>query len=377
MPRIPIADAESLLAELASWVRIETPTTEPERVNALMDVTMAELRAAGAEVERIPGYGGYGDHGIARINARAGEKPILIVGHLDTVWASGTLASMPFRVEGDRAHGPGIFDMKAGSFAAFYVVRAFARDAIAARRCVTLLLTSDEEVGSPTSRVHIEREAAGAALALIPEPAGPGGVCVTARKGVGRFSLSVEGVGAHAGAAYDDGASAVVELARQILALESLVDAPRGITLNVAPIAGGARPNVIATEATAEIDLRVSDAADGERLTAAILGLKPVNPRCRLEIVGGMNRPPFAESEAGLALYDKARTLAREKIGLEMGKQRRGGGSDGNFTAALGAPTLDGLGCPGGGAHAAHEHILWRELPRRVALLATLIENLQ
>jgi glutamate carboxypeptidase len=375
--RIPIADAENLLAELENWVRVETPTTEPERVNALMHAVAAELNAAGATVERIAGRDGFGDHVIARINQNSVEKPILVVGHLDTVWASGTLASMPFRVEGDRAHGPGIFDMKAGSFAAFYVVRAFARGGIFTRRGVTLILTSDEEVGSPTSRRIIEREAAGAALALIPEPAGPGGVCVTARKGVGRFSLRVEGVGAHAGAAYGDGASAVVELARQILALESFVDVPRGITLNVAPIAGGARPNVIATEATAEIDLRVDTAADGERLTTAITGLKPINARCRIEIAGGMNRPPFAESEAGLALYKKARTLAREKIGLEIGKQRRGGGSDGNFTAALGAPTLDGLGCPGGGAHAAHEHILWRELPRRIALLATLIENLE
>jgi glutamate carboxypeptidase len=375
MPRTKIGVARALLGELERWVIIETPTSDAARVNALMDFAVGGLAEAGVAFTRIPGRDGYGDNSIARINQRPGVKPILVVGHLDTVWSTGTLGTMPFRVDGDRAYGPGIFDMKAGSFAAVYAVREIARQRVPTKRPITLLLTSDEEVGSPTSRAIIEAESVEAALALILEAAGPGGVCVTARNGVGRFTLQVHGVGSHAGSAFGDGASAVVELAHQILRLHGMVDPSRGITLNVAPIQGGSRPNVIAAEATAEIDLRVVSAADGERMTALILGLQPVDPRCRLIVTGGMNRPPFAESVAGLALYGQVRELAAP-LGLEIGKHHRGGGSDGNFTAALGVPTLDGLGCPGAGAHASHEHILWRQLEPRVALMATLLEEL-
>ena len=375
MPRTKIGDPRTLLGELERWVITETPTSEAARVNALMDFAVGGLAEAGVALTRIPGRDGYGDNSIARVNERPGVKPILVVGHLDTVWSTGTLATMPFRVDGDRAHGPGIFDMKAGSFAAVYAVREIARQRVLTKRPITLLLTPDEEVGSPTSRAIIEAESAEAALALIPEAAGPGGVCVTERKGVGRFTLEVHGVGSHAGGAFGDGASAVVELAHQILRLHGMVDPSRGITLNVAPIQGGSRPNVIAAAATAEIDLRVMSAADGELMTDLILGLRPVDPRCRLTVTGGMNRPPFTESAAGLALYRRVRDLAAS-LGLEIGKQHRGGGSDGNFTAALGVPTLDGLGCPGAGAHASHEHILWRQLEPRVALMATLLEEL-
>ena len=376
MPRAEIGNAQTVLGELRGWVEIETPTTEPARVNALMDVAARDLAEAGAALTRIPGRDGYGDNLIARVNERPGVKPIFVAGHLDTVWSVGTLAAMPFRVEGERAYGPGVLDMKAGSFAAVYALRAIARQRLATKRPIVLLLTPDEEVGSPTSRAIIEREGGAAALALIPEPAGAGGVCVTARKGVGRFSLDVAGVGSHAGSAYQDGASAVVELAHQILRLHAMVDLSRGVTLNVAPIGGGTRPNVIAPEATAEIDLRVMTVADGERLSEQILGLTAVDPRCRLTVTGGMNRPPYAESAAGLALYERVRGFAAG-LGVTIGKQHRGGGSDGNFTAALGVPTLDGLGCPGLGAHASHEHILWRELEPRVALMATLLEELE
>jgi len=375
MPHTEIGNSQQLLGELRRWVELETPTTDALRVNALMDLAAGGLAQAGVALTRIPGRDGYGDNLIARVNARPGVKPILVVGHLDTVWSAGTLEAMPFRVDGDRAYGPGILDMKAGSFAAVYAVRGVARRRAPTKRPITLLLTPDEEVGSPTSRAIIEREGAEAALALIPEAAGSGGVCVTGRKGVGRFTLRIDGVGAHAGAAFHDGASAIVELARQILRIQDLVDAPRGVTLNVAPVRGGTRPNVIASEAVAEIDLRVMTAADGERLERLILGLRPIDPRCRLTISGGMNRPPFVESVAGRALYERVRGLAAG-LGLDIGKQHRGGGSDANFTAALGTPTLDGLGCPGAGAHASHEHILWRELERRVALMATLLEEL-
>jgi glutamate carboxypeptidase len=283
---------------------------------------------------------------------------------------------MPYHVNGEKAHGPGIYDMKAGSFLAFHAVRAILRHRIATRHPITLLLTPDEEVGSPTSRVVIEQEAAKAATVLIPEPAGPRGACVTARKGVGRFVLKVEGRGSHAGGSFNEGASAVVELSHQILAIHGMVDTDDGITLNAAPIWGGSRPNVIAPDAGCEIDLRVNSVADGERMEQRLLALTARTPGCRVTVEGGMNRPPFAENAGILALYEKARAIAGD-VGIDLPRQHRGGGSDGNFTAALGIPTLDGLGCPGAGAHASHEHIRWRHLAQRAALMAGLLETLE
>lgn len=374
MPATDPGPSEAILDGLREWVEIETPTTDPKAVNRLIDKAESGLRTAGATVARIAGRDGYGDMLRARIGHAEG-KGILIAGHLDTVWAVGTLAAMPFRVEGERAHGPGIYDMKAGSYLAYHAVTALLRQKVATRLPVTLLLTSDEEVGSPTSRALIEAEARNAAYVLIPEPAAAGGAVVTARKGVGRFELSVTGVAAHSGGNFEDGASAVVELAHQILAIDALVDLDRGITTNVAPIAGGTRPNVIAQAASCEIDLRVPTVEDGQRIEAAILGLKARNPRCRVTVTGAMNRPPFAETPGTLALYERARAIAAG-IGFELPKQHRGGGSDGNFTAVMGIPTLDGLGCPGSGAHADHEHILWRELAPRAALMLGLLETL-
>ncbi len=378
MPRTETGTSEDLLAELQEWVRIETPTTDPAAVNRLMDVAEGELARAGADLTRVPGRDGFGDALVARTPGPSGTqtgKPVLIAGHLDTVWGHGTLDTMPVRVDGEQAHGPGILDMKAGSFLAFHAVRSILRQGVPTRRPITLLLTPDEEVGSPTSRALIEREAALAECALIPEPAGPGGAAVTARKGVGRFVLRVEGRGAHAGSSFADGASAVVELAVQIGRIHALVDQARGITLNVAPIWGGSRPNVIAPDAGCEIDLRVPTAAEGEWMEALLLGLQAADPRCKISVEGGMNRPPMAETPDILALYGRARAIA-EQVGIPMPKQHRGGGSDGNFTAALGIPTLDGLGCPGAGAHASHEHILWRQLAPRAAVIAGLLETL-
>src|SRR3954469_25524308 len=327
MPQTPLASSESLLDELRTWVEIETPTTEPSAVNRLMDVAEHGLRQAGANLTRIPGRDGYADNLVARTPGAG--KPILIAGHLDTVWSLGTLEKMPFRVEGDQAHGPGIYDMKAGSFLAFNAVREILRHGTKTNRPIILLLTPDEEVGSPTSRALIEQEGGAAEYVLIPEPAGPGGVCVTARKGVGRFVIEVTGKGAHAGGNFQDGASAVVELARQIVRIHGMVDLEAGITLNAAPIWGGSRPNVIAPDAGCEVDLRVPTAEAGERMERAMLGLEPFDPRCTVKVTGGMNRPPMAETPAILALYGRARDLARQ-IGFEMDKQHRGGGSDGN-----------------------------------------------
>jgi glutamate carboxypeptidase len=375
MPQTQIGSSEDLLEELAGWVRLETPTTDAAAVNRLVDVAEGELTRAGAAITRIPGRDGFGDNLVARINPRAGGRPILVAGHLDTVWADGTLARMPFKVNGEKAHGPGIHDMKAGSFIAFHAVRSILKQKIATRLPITLLLTPDEEVGSPTSRAVIEREAADAAYVLIPEPAGPGGAAVTARKGVGRFRMAVRGIGAHSGGAFEHGASAVVELAEQIRRIHAMVDVEAGVTLNVAPIWGGTRPNVIAPEAGCEIDLRVPTVQDGERMAARLLALSPITANCKVTVTGEMNRPPFAENAGITALYDKARALALS-LGLEMPRQHRGGGSDGNFTAAMGVPTLDGLGCLGSGAHARHEHILWRHLAPRAALMAGLLETL-
>lgn len=377
MPQTQTGCSEDLLAELAEWVKIESPTTDAAAVNRLMDIAEAELAAAGAAITRIPGRDGFGDNLIARSSAPAGgnNRHILVAGHLDTVWDHGTLATMPFRIDGEKAHGPGIYDMKAGSFLAVHVLCNLLRQGVATRRPIVLLLTPDEEVGSPTSREIIEREAEGATCVLIPEPAGPGGAAVTARKGVGRFTLRVEGKGAHSGGNFQDGASAIVELAHQVLKLHGMVDLDGGITVNAAPVWGGSRPNVISPEAGCEIDLRVNSIADGARMERAILALEAATPGCRLTVEGGMNRPPFAEDAGILALYEKARAVA-DAVGIALPKQHRGGGSDGNFTAALGVPTLDGLGCLGSGAHASHEHILWRHLEGRAALLAGLLETL-
>lgn len=380
MPATFIAPSEDLLAELRTWVEIETPTHDAARVNRLIDLAHRGLADAGAQIERIPGRDGFGDNLIATAITRScrdpNAKPILVLSHLDTVWPVGSLQRMPFRIDGDIAYGPGIVDMKAGAFAAFYAMRQILRDDIATNVPIRFLLTPDEEVGSPTSRDIIEREAAGAALVLVTEAAQGDDRSVTARKGVGRFSITVTGVNAHAGAAYEDGASAILELSRQIVRLNDLVDIPNGITLNVAPVSGGTVPNVIADHASCEVDLRVPTIPEGERLESLILGLKPFDPRCKVTVTGGVNRPSWAETPDGLSLYERVRAIGAG-VGLTIGKMVRGGGSDGNFTAAMGVPTIDGLGCPGAGAHAPHEQIRWRELHKRTALMAALMEELE
>jgi glutamate carboxypeptidase len=383
MPLTEIGTSDRLLAELRSWVEAETPTTDAAAVNRLMDRCAADLAAAGGALERLPGTGGYGDTLICRTPGAKGSEhlaPIVVAGHLDTVWDHGTLAtSMPFRVEGPKAHGPGIYDMKAGSFFAFHSVREILRQNTPTKRPILLLLTPDEEVGSPTSRAPIERAARGARAVLIPEPAGAGGACVTARKGVGRFDIAVSGVSAHAGGNWSEGRSAVVALAEIILKIHAMTDLAAGITTNVAPIRGGTRPNVIPPEASCEVDLRVPTIALGEKMEAAIHALAQdldgIRDGIRITITGGMNRPPFAETPDIRALYDHARILAT-KHGYALPTQHRGGGSDGNFTAAMGIPTLDGLGCTGAGAHAPFEHILWQDLAPRCATLCALLEEI-
>lgn len=365
-----------MLDGLKGWVLQETPTTDAAAVNRLMDAAQAGLAESGATPRRIPGRDGFGDMLLARIGPATG-KGILVAGHLDTVWDHGTLKTMPFRVEGERAFGPGIFDMKAGSFLAWHAVCCLLRQKVATHLPVTLLLTPDEEVGSPTSRALIEELSRDSAFVLIPEPAaGAEGAAVTARKGVGRYTVRIEGISAHAGGNFSDGASAVVEMARQVQAVAALTDPSRGITTNCAPVWGGTRPNVIPPEAGFEIDFRCTTVADGEAMHARLMALAPHDPRCRITVTGAVNRPPFDESPAGLALYARAKEIAAE-IGFDLPKQHRGGASDGNFSAGLGIPTLDGLGAVGAGAHAPHEHILWASLEPRARLMLGLLETLQ
>ncbi|RAI59510.1 M20 family metallopeptidase [Roseicella frigidaeris] len=375
MPVTEIGSSDRLLAELRGWVEMETPSTDAAAVNALLSRAEAELGAVGAALERLPGRDGYGDTLIARTPGEG--APVVVAGHLDTVWDHGTLAGpMPFRVEGARAHGPGIYDMKAGSFLAFHAVREILRQGTRTRRPITLLLTPDEEVGSPTSRAPIEAAARGACAVLIPEPAGgPQGACVTGRKGTGGFTMTIAGRSAHAGGNWSEGRSAVVALAQAILKVHALTDLGRGVTTNVAPVWGGTRPNVIPPEAGCRIDFRAPSLAEAERVVAEIRALAGEADGLCITLEGGLNRPPLEEGPANLALYETARAIAARQ-GYDLPKQQRGGGSDGNFTAALGIPTLDGLGCTGAGAHAPEEHIRWQDLAPRGAVLCELLETL-
>lgn len=303
------------------------------------------------------------------------DKQLMIVGHLDTVWPTGTLAARPFRVEAGRAYGPGIFDMKAGVAIATFALRAIKALGRTTRRQIVMLMTCDEETGSHFSRPLIEDEARRACAALVLEPAIPGGAVKTARKGVGEFELIVRGKPAHAGNNPRGGISAITEMAHQVLAINGLVDYGRGTTLNVGVVRGGVLSNVIAAEAWAAIDMRFENIEEGHRIEQAMQRLKPVLDGARLEVRGGINRPPLLRTPEIAALFAQARELAAE-IDYDLREGAVGGGSDGNFIAALGVPVLDGLGVDGAGAHAEHEHILIDDIPRRAALLTRLIETI-
>ncbi|MCI0488222.1 MAG: M20 family metallopeptidase [Blastocatellia bacterium] len=302
------------------------------------------------------------------------DKQLLVVGHLDTVWPLGTLAARPFRIEEDRAYGPGIFDMKSGVTIAVFAMRALRDMGRSPQRPVTFLMTCDEETGSLFSREVIEEEGRASHAALIIEPPIPGGLLKTARKGVGEFELIVRGRSAHAGNDPRAGISAITELAHQILAVNAMNDYERGTTLNVGVVRGGILSNVIAAEARASIDMRFQTVEEGERITEAIRSLQPTLDGARLEVLGGINRQPLVRTKEVASLFEHARALAAE-IGYDLQEGSVGGGSDGNLIAALGVGVLDGLGVDGAGAHAEHEHILISDIPRRATLLARLIET--
>jgi glutamate carboxypeptidase len=325
----------------------------------------------------VAGRDGFADNLIVR-NQAAGEGPgIVILSHIDTVHPVGTLnGALPFRRDGDRLYGPGLFDMKGGAYLALEAFRQVAL-AKSAKLPVTFVFTPDEEVGSPTSRPIIEREAKGARYVLVTEPARDGGKVVTARKGVGRFIVTTTGVPAHSGARHQDGRSAIKEMARQVLAIEEMTDYSRGITTTVGKILGGTAPNVVPEHCSITADLRVRDAATGREMEAKILGLKPVDPDVKLTVTGGMNRPPFEKSPAIAALLRHAQGCARD-IGFELADTpMTGGGSDGNFTAFMGVATLDGLGIDGDGAHTHWEHALVSSIEPRLRLMQRLLETLE
>jgi glutamate carboxypeptidase len=374
----PRIDAKEILEGIRTWVEIETPSTDAAAVNVLVDKVCRDLAALGARVERVPGRDGKGDHVRARSHWGGDGPGIVLVSHLDTVWEKGTLARKPFKIDGDKVTGPGIYDMKSGGYMGFYVYRHLVRQARETKLPITFLFMADEEIGSPTSRALIEETARGAKYALVLEPGRPNGAVVTARKAVGRFDLEVAGVAAHAGVNHELGRSAVAELARQILALEAMTDYARGITVNVGVASGGTVgfANVVPAHARAEIDFRCPDDASAAELVARIERLVPQGQDVTLRIEGGVNRPAFVRDAGVAALYEHAKGLAAE-IGFDLPEMLTGGGSDGNFTAAIGIPTLDGLGAVGAGAHAEHEHILISSLEPRARLLLRLLETLE
>lgn len=308
----------------------------------------------------------------SKSSAREKTKPILLLGHLDTVWPMGTLTTMPFRVTKGKVFGPGVYDMKAGVVMALHAL-AMLRESQAQTTPVVALLHSEEEIGSPVSRAVTEKIARECSAVFVLEPAqGPRGAYKTARKGVGGYTVHVDGVAAHSGVDFEAGHSAVLELARLIEKISQFTDLKTGLTVNPGLIRGGTRTNVIAAEAQAEVDVRVARLCDAARVEQLFRGLRVKDRACRLTITGGMNRPPMERSRGTVVLFRQAQALARA-MGFALEEASTGGGSDGNFTAALGIPTLDGMGAVGEGAHAAHESIMLDELAKRTALLAGMI----
>jgi glutamate carboxypeptidase len=373
MSLLSAADAhrEWATALLEQLVRLESPSGDVEALNRCGAVLAHELARLGGRVTPIATPGA-GDHLRAEFGASAARSQVLVLGHFDTVWPIGQLARMPVRHDDGRFYGPGAFDMKAGIVIALLAMRALVETRLDAAHRVVMLWTTDEEVGSLTSRALIEAEARASRAVFVLEPSLPGGAVKTARKGVGDFRIRATGIAAHAGVDPGRGASAVHELAWQVSRLVELADPAAGVTINIGTFHGGTRPNVIADAAEASVDVRVPTLADADRILSAIQSLAARDARVRLEVSGGLDRPPMERSDGVVQLYLLARALAAD-MGRTLDEGATGGGSDGNFTAALGIPTLDGLGADGDGAHALHEHVVLETLPFKAALLAGLL----
>ena len=363
------ADLPWMLDVIQTLVRQESPSTDKSAVDRCGAEVAGCLRDLGVAVTTVPGQHA-GDH--IRAEFGSGAEQVLVLGHLDTVWPVGQLARMPVRLDGGRLHGPGVYDMKAGIGLALLALRALTRLALRPRHRIVLLFTSDEEIGSATGRPLVEAEADRSAAVFVVEPPLPGGGLKTSRKGVGAFTIEAHGVAAHAGIEPERGASAIREIAHQIIALDALQEPAAGLSLNAGVVEGGSRSNVVPEHARVELDVRVSTRADARRIEMALAGLRPQVPGVSLTVTGGIHRPPFERTADVVALYARAREVAAE-IGRELSEGGTGGASDGNFTAARGVPTLDGLGAIGDGAHALGEHILVDAVPWRAALLAGLM----
>ncbi len=370
---------DQILANIRQLVEIESPSDNKAAVDRVSEAVAAKFAALGGRV-RIHQARDFGNHLQVDFAGNSGVKPVLLLGHYDTVYPLGTLASMPCKVIGDKLAGPGVLDMKSGIALMLHAIAALqdwnsgdGRRELP--RPITVLLVSDEEVGSDSSRRITESLAKKSAAVLVLEPSyGFDGAVKTARKGVGDYTLKVTGKASHAGLDFQKGVNAILELARQIEKVSGFTDLNKGLTVNVGLVSGGSRTNVVPAEASAQVDVRIARLKDAAGIDKKMRGLRPFNRKCKLEISGGINRPPLERTAGVAALFTKAAAIARD-LGWKLGEAAVGGGSDGNFTGALGIPTLDGLGGVGDGAHALHEHILISELPRRAALIAGLIET--
>ena len=360
--RQQLPEAVALLAQMVS---MESPSYDKRLTDKFVEFVAGKFRETGGQVDVIPATK-VGNHVRAKFSDGAKEG-VLLLGHTDTVWPAGEIEKRPFKVENGRAMGPGVFDMKAGIVLMWMVMRAL--KAIP----VTILLTSDEEIGSTSARALIESEASQCRAVFVLEPSLPGGALKTARKGVGRFTVKAIGRAAHAGVDPEKGVNAIEEISRQVLKLQRMTHSARGTTVTVGIVQGGTRSNVVPAEAAAEIDVRIASVDEGERVAKMIKALSPELPGARLEIRGAINRPPMERNTETARLFEAARLIAKE-MGIDLKEGSTGGASDGNFTSALGIPTLDGLGAVGGGAHAVDEWVDMESLPQRAALIAGLIQ---
>lgn len=371
------AHKAAIIAQIQELVECESPSDDPVAVARFVNL-IGERSVDIASVRTAAGTGGVGPHAQLefKLAGSAAESQILALGHSDTVYPLGALKSMPVMVKDGRLYGPGVFDMKAGVVQFIFAMRALKELGIPVRHRVLLQLNSDEEIGSTSSRDLTEFEASRSVAVIVVEPAaGFDGMAKTARKGVGDFTVRVTGRSAHAGLDFKSGASAILELARQVERIARFTDLDRGLTVNPGVIQGGTRSNVVAAEAWCEFDFRVMRTADAELLEQAFRSLTPFDERCSITVEGGLNRPPLERTADVVHLYEMARAIAAG-FGVELGETMVGGGSDGNFTAALGIPTLDGMGAVGDGAHSPDEHILVDRIPDRVALLARLVASI-
>ena len=364
----------SLLDLTRKLVQAESPSDSKSAVDACSALVAAHLRQLGGRVKlhRQQDHGNVLEarFGPKSTRTRESAKPILLLGHFDTVWPLGTLQSMPCRVRDGRLLGPGTLDMKAGVAMASTALELLI-EADLLRREIIVLLNGDEEIGSPVSRPITENLARQCSAVYVLEPA-QGLAYKTARKGIGDWHIQVKGVAAHAGVDFEKGANALRELAHVIETVSGWTDLKRGLTVSVGVAAGGTKSNVVPAHAQADIDVRIPRLADGPRIARKFAALRPADPRCKLVVTGGINRPPMERSRGTVRLFRKAQSLARE-LGFELNEASTGGGSDGNFTAALGIPTLDGMGAVGEGAHARHESVFVEHLAPRTALLAAML----